>query len=201
MELDAQIEAILFFKGEAVSIKKLSTILEKSEDEIRAGLKTLEEKLHDRGIRLLSHENEVTLGTAPKVDEIIEKLTKEELSRDLGKAGLETLSIIAYRGPVSRRDIDYIRGVNSAFIVRNLLIRGLIEKVPSEKDERRFLYKPTLELLSYLGIQKVTDLPEFERVQAEISNFQEAGEKDGETENSLEEKGNKIEIKNIQSNS
>ncbi len=161
----------------------------------------LETKLHDRGIRLLIHEDEITLGTASKVDPIIEKLTKEELSRDLGKAGLETLSIIAYRGPVSRRDIDYIRGVNSAFIVRNLLIRGLIEKVPSEKDERKFLYKPTLELLSYLGIQKMTDLPEYERVQSEINNFQNTTEKEEVGKNDTEEKGHKIQITSDQTNS
>jgi segregation and condensation protein B len=75
--------------------------------------------------------------------------------KDLGKAGLETLSIILYQGPISRAEIDYIRGVNSNFILRNLLIRGLIERVENPHDQRSFLYKPTLELISYLGLSKI----------------------------------------------
>lgn len=174
MELDSYIEAILFFKGEAVSIKKLSEILGKSAPEIKDGLKVLEEKLKNRGVRLLTIGDEVALGTAGKADELIEKLTKEELSRDIGKAGLETLSIVIYRGPISRKEIDYIRGVNSTFILRNLLIRGLVEKVQAEKDQRSFLYKPTLELLSHLGIEKIEDLPEYTRVKEEIKKFEES---------------------------
>ncbi len=182
MELDAYIESILFFKGESVSIKKLSEILGKTPDEIRTGLTILEEKLKDRGIRLLSIGDEVALGTAARADELIEKLTKEELSRDIGRAGLETLSIVIYRGPVSRREIDYIRGVNSAFILRNLLVRGLVEKVSSEKDQRSFLYKPTLDLLSHLGLEKLEDLPEYQRVRTEIQQFEEAEKAEKEKE-------------------
>src|SRR4051812_45103329 len=116
MTLSSSIEAILFWKGEAVSIKKLASLLEKPEDEIRTGLAELEQKLEGRGLQIVYKEDEVMLGTASELSPVIEKLTKEELMRDLGKAGLETLSIILYRGPVSRRDIDYIRGVNSNFI-------------------------------------------------------------------------------------
>ena len=68
------------------------------------------------------------LGTAPQMSATVETLTKEELMKDLGKAGLETISIILYKGPISRAEIDYIRGVQSNFILRNLLVRGLIEK-------------------------------------------------------------------------
>ncbi|MDD5050248.1 MAG: SMC-Scp complex subunit ScpB [Candidatus Pacebacteria bacterium] len=183
MELDATLEAVLFFKGEAVSIKKLSQILEKNPAEIQDGLRVLEEKLKTRGIRLLRIGDEVALGTASKADEIIEKLTKEELSRDIGRAGLETLSIIIYRGPIARREIDYIRGVNSTFILRNLLIRGLVEKVQAEKDQRSFLYKPTLELLSHLGLEKIEDLPEYTRVKEEIKKFEESEKQTEEGEN------------------
>ncbi len=185
MELDTILEAVLFFKGESVSIKKLSQTLEKTPEEIQEGLKVLEEKLKTRGIRLLRIEDEVALGTASKADEIIEKLTKEELARDIGKSGLETLSIVIYRGPISRREIDYIRGVNSTFILRNLLIRGLVEKVASDKDQRSFLYKPTLELLSHLGIEKIEDLPEYIRVKEEIKKFEE-GEKNPEEKDAAE---------------
>lgn len=168
MNLDSYIEAVLFSRGEATPIKQLEEIFGKTREEIEIGLSDLQQKLEGRGIRLSRFEDEVALTTASKAGELIEKLTREELTKDLGKAGLETLSIILYHGPVSRREIDYIRGVNSQFILRNLLIRGLIQKVPSEKDQRTFLYKATLELLSFLGLEKINDLPQFNEVRKEI---------------------------------
>ncbi|MFA7252679.1 MAG: SMC-Scp complex subunit ScpB [Candidatus Paceibacterota bacterium] len=171
-ELDSQIEAILFWKGEPVKIKKLAESLGKSEDEIKAGLETLKEKIKGRGVELIFKDDEVMLGTASQYSALIEKLTKDELVRDLGKAGLETISIIAYKGPISRAEIDYIRGVQSNFILRNLQIRGLVEKVTDEKDQRRFLYRPTFELLSFLGVSKIEDLPEYEKVKTELEQTQ-----------------------------
>jgi len=169
--LEKQLEAVLFWKGEPISIKKLSQIFDKKEEEISAALKTLEMNLSNRGMILIFKEDEVTLGTSKDATEIIEKLTKEELVKDLGRAGLETLSIIIYQGPISRAEIDYIRGVQSTFIVRNLMIRGLVEKIPNPKDQRIFLYKPTFELLSFLGLTKIEDMPEFAEARKEIENY------------------------------
>ena len=126
---------------------------------------------NNRGLTLIQTDTEVMLGTAKEFSPLIEQLTKEELSRDLGKAGLETLSIVLYQGPISRADIDYIRGVNSQFILRNLLIRGLVERIDNPKDARSFLYKTTLDLLAHLGISKVEDLPEYEKVRSDIDAF------------------------------
>lgn len=177
-----EIEAILFWKGEPQSIKKLATSLAKTEEEIKAGLEILKEKVQNRGVELLWKNDEVMLGTSPKVSAIIERLTKEELVKDLGKAGLETISIIAYKGPISRAEIDYIRGVQSNFILRNLQIRGLVEKVTNPKDARSFLYRPTFELLQFLGVSKIEDLPEYEKVLEEFSK------------NNLENKTEDIEV-------
>lgn len=195
MQLDAQIEAILFWKGESVSVKKLADILSSTPEEINAAILILEEKLKDRGLTLVRWEDEITLGTNKALSSLIENLTKEELMRDLGKAGLETLSIILYQGPVSRAEIDYIRGVNSNFILRNLLVRGLIEKVPNPKDQRSFLYKPTLELLSYIGTNKIEDLPEYETVRKEIEVFKNTQQ---DADNALKNEGediNKVPIR------
>ncbi len=169
--LEKQLEAVLFWKGEPISIKKLSQIFGRDESDILTTLKKLEVDLSGRGIVLLFKEDEVTLGTSKDASELIEKLTKDELVRDLGKAGLETLSIIIYQGPLSRAEIDYIRGVQSNFIIRNLMIRGLIEKVPNPKDQRSFLYKPTFEMLSFMGISKIEDMPEFNEARAEIESY------------------------------
>lgn len=171
MELAKKIEAILFWKGEPVSIKKLATLLNVDAESIKTGLNELSTTLQGRGITLVQNEDEVMLGTSKDLSALIEQLTKEELTRDLGKAGLETLSIILYQGPISRANIDYIRGVNSQFIVRNLLIRGLVERVDNPTDARSFLYKPTLQLLAHLGVSKIEELPEYEKVKADIEAF------------------------------
>jgi segregation and condensation protein B len=182
MTLDAKIESILFWKAEPISISKIAKILEISEVEVKGAIETLEKNLQGRGLALVMKDDEVTLRTAPEMSGVIEKLTKEELSRDLGKAGLETLSIILYQGPISRKEIDYIRGVNSNFIVRNLLVRGLIEKVENPRDQRSFLYKPTFELLSFMGISKIEDLPEYATVKKELEVFSATEEKEKDLE-------------------
>jgi segregation and condensation protein B len=175
LSLEAQIEALLFWKAEPISVKKIADILKvKEEEEIKEAIKKLHEELRGRGLSLVEWEDQVTLGTAKEISSLIETLTKEELMKDLGKAGLETLSTILYQAPISRAEIDYIRGVNSQFILRNLLVRGLIEKIENPKDQRSFLYKPTLELLSHLGLSKNTDLPDYEKVRIDIENFKKA---------------------------
>ncbi len=174
MNLGAKIEAILFWKAEPVTIKKLASLLQTDETSVRAGIAELENALQGRGLSLIQTDSEIALGTAKELSPIIEQLTKDELTRDLGKAGLETISIILYQGPISRADIDYIRGVNSQFIVRNLLIRGLIERIDNPQDARSFLYKPTLELLAHLGTGKIEDLPEYQAIRSDIEAFKQS---------------------------
>ncbi len=171
MDLPQKIEAVLFWKAEPVSFRKLATLLDTDIGAVKAGVDQLEQALKGRGVTLVQTDEEISLGTAKELSPLIEKLTKDELTKDLGKAGLETLSIVLYQGPISRSNLDYIRGVNSQFILRSLLIRGLVERVDNPEDSRSFLYKPTLALLSHLGISKITDLPEYEQVRSEIESF------------------------------
>ncbi len=185
-KLSNGIEAVLFWKGEPVAIKKIAQILSKTEEEISAALKALESNLSGRGVSLIYKENEVALTTSKDTSELIEKLTKDELVKDLGKAGLETISIIIYQGPISRAEIDYIRGVQSNFILRNLMIRGLVEKVANPKDQRSFLYKPTFELLSYMGVTKIEDMPEFQKAREEIESYKNANQEPTEAEGKIE---------------
>ncbi len=168
MNLSATIEAILFFKAEPLTIKKLAELTNQPEETVQQALGELKQTLQGRGIALLEKDNTVILGTAPEVSGLIESIIKEELNKDLGKAGLETLAIVLYKGPVSRAEIDYIRGVNSSFILRNLTVRGLVEKINKEGDNRTFLYRPTFELLAHLGLTSVTDLPNYNTFLAEL---------------------------------
>jgi segregation and condensation protein B len=175
MNLESKLEALLFWKGEPMSKKKAREALGCSAEELDGAVKSLEASLLSRGLRVMVNGDELEMRTAPEVSDMITKLTKDELIRDLGKAGLETLSIILYKGPVKRSDIDYIRGVNSSFILRNLLIRGLIERVTEREGQggRGYSYKPTTDLLAHLGVSKLEDLPEYEKVKAELEAFGE----------------------------
>ncbi len=169
LDISAQIEALLFFKGEPVKIGFLANTLKITEDEAWSGIQILEDKLSLRGIVLIRNDNEVMLSTASAMGSTIEALLKEEISKDLGKAGLETLAIVLYRSPVARSEINYIRGVNSNYILRSLLVRGLIEKV--ESSARSTIYRPTFELLSYMGVSNVEDLPEYDNANKAVEEF------------------------------
>ncbi len=135
---------------------------------LETALGALKASLVGRGIVLVDTGSQVELRTAPGAATLIERLRKEELSKELSKASLETLSVILYRGPISRSDIDYVRGVNSTFILRSLLIRGLIERTVNPDDERSYLYRATPELLGHLGIASVSELPEYPAVLEEF---------------------------------
>ncbi len=92
------------------------------------------------------------------------------MKRDIGKAGAETLSIVLYKGPISRSEIDRIRGVNSSFILRNLLIRGLVER---EVVKNNALFSITPSLLAHLGISNKTELPNYAQVLDELEKFEQ----------------------------
>lgn len=169
--ISAQIESILFWKGEPMSFKEISKILNIEENIVRENAVILQNKLENRGIVLINSGEKLSLATNAQMSEKIAVLVKEELSKDLSKANIETLSIVLYRGAVTRSEIDYIRGVNSQFILRALAIRGLVDRETDPKDERAYLYKPSIELLSHLGITDREKLPDFEKITSDISSF------------------------------
>ena len=169
MELESKIEGLLFYKGEDVYINKLAELLNVKEEEISEALNKLEKSLLGRGLVLVRKDDRVVLGITSELSYLIESIRKEEITKELSKATLETLSIILYKNGVSRSEIDYIRGVNSSFILRNLLVRGLVEKVVDSKDNRKVLYRPTFDTLSYMNIASITELPNYEQVVASLS--------------------------------
>lgn len=185
LDISAQIEALLFFKGEAVTTGFLAKALDISDDEVRAAIAILEQKLFGRGIILMQSGDDIELRTTPAMGQVIETLLKEELNKDLGKAGLETLATVLYRGPISRSEINYLRGVNSNYILRALLVRGLIEKV--DQGGRSTVYLPTFELLSYMGVAKVEDLPGYEETTKAVEEFKQSEATDKENKNEYEE--------------
>lgn len=173
MDTKRLIEALLFWRGEPMSKGSIADALSCDLKDVEKALITLRETLSDRGITLLETADSVALTTAPAASTLIERLTREELSKDLGKAGLEALSVIVYQGPINKSDIDYIRGVNSHYILRSLMVRGLIERVTDPNDQRSYQYRATPELLALLGVTTLQSLPEFERLKTEMESFRE----------------------------
>jgi segregation and condensation protein B len=122
------------------------------------------------------------LGTSPSASSLIAEITKEELSKELSKAALETLATVLYKGPITRAEIDYIRGVNSNFILRNLQVRGLVEKIDNPADQRSYLYKPTFQLLEFMGVTRLEDLPEYAGTTDQLASFIASKEEEEKTE-------------------
>lgn len=181
MTLDQQIEGVLFYKAQPVKKATLAAFFEVSQDEVEHAATVLAERLKNGATRLTVTDTELQLVSAPELSETIEKLRKDELKKDIGKAGAETLAIILYRGPISRAEIDKIRGVNSTFIIRNLLIRGLVERQDNPKDSRSFNYAVTPALLNHLGIARREELSEFTDIMNALDAYEQAQEDEATT--------------------
>lgn len=178
MELESKIEGLLFYKGEDMTISKIAEVFKVEIEDVNQAILKLEQSLQNRGLTLIRKDNSICLGISKELSPVIESIRKEELTKDLSKASVETLSIIIYKNGVSRSEIDYIRGVNSSFIIRNLLVRGLIEKIVDEKDTRRNIYRPSFDTLSYMGVTSVENLPNYEKVRSELENVIKQENKD-----------------------
>ncbi len=176
------IEALLFVYGEPMEIKKIAKILNAKEEIVKSALNDLAMGFDNqgRGLKLIfspsgkkdsSMGERVQLVTRPEFSSLLENFIKEEFKEQLSPASLEALALISYLGPLSRAQIDYYRGVNSSFILRSLLIRGLIERFTDTQRSNVYLYQPSFDLLKYLGMSKVEDLPEYEKykINANIS--------------------------------
>ena len=175
-ELAAHIEALLFALGRPISRKELATVLQVEVAAIARAVAELQ-RGNERGIVCVDDGGEVELRVAPQAAKLIEKMRKEELAREIGRAGSETLAAVLYRGPLTRSEIDFIRGVNSSQTIRTLLMRGLLRRVPNPRDERSFSYEPTTELMAQLGLTDRDELPDYTEVRSKLSALEEAYKK------------------------
>ncbi len=177
----SQLEALLFLQGDILSYKKIGSLLSLSDEEVMGACYALEQLLADekRGLMLVRTQEGCQLATKPSHADIVESFLKEGMKEDLTPATTETLSLIAYFGPITRSDIDYIRGVNSTFTIRTLLVRGLIEKAGQEGHS--YVYRVSADFLKTLGVSCEKELPQYDSYrelhkklfeQAETSNEQ-----------------------------
>lgn len=165
MSIKSKIESLLFISAKPMTAKQLSTLLKKKEDEVKeAGEKLVEEyRENKKGIQIIKNGSKYQMVSSPENSQIVQEFVQDETTGELSRPSLETLTIVAYRGPISKIDLDRIRGVNCSLILRNLLLRGLIEaKVDKIKDDT--YYTVTLDFVRFLGINDIKELPDFERL-------------------------------------
>lgn len=160
------LESLLFSKGTSISIGQLAKAADVKKVDVKKAVNDLinDYKSADRGINIIKNGGSIQLVTKPENASYIEKIIKRDLQDSLSKAALEVVSIIAYRGPISRLDIESIRGVNSSFTLRNLLMRGMITRTINKNDQRGYLYKISFEFMKKLGLNNIKDLPNYEKL-------------------------------------
>ena len=170
MEKKYLIESLLFASGHPQSYKKLEEVLNISVSDIEILLKELAQDYENnkRGLRLVFLENKVQLVAALDSVEVIKNLVKSDFEEDLSPAALETLAIIAYRGALSRAEVENLRGVNCSFILQSLAIRGLVEKKNNPIDGRSYVYNVTFDFLKHLGLSNLAELPNYEELKNKI---------------------------------
>jgi segregation and condensation protein B len=154
------VESLLFVAEKPISLKEIADASGVMVGEIQKHLKEIENDYLERGIRLIRKGDYFLFVTAPENSKEVSLLLNEELRHDLSQAALETLAIIAYKQPLTRSEIEEIRGINSDSIVRNLLIRGLIAEVGrKETVGKPILYGTTMEFVQHFGLDKEESLP------------------------------------------
>ncbi len=160
------IESLLLASGDPLELKKISKIIKEPLEKIEKNVEALIEKYNQEngGLQIIEQNQRIQLVSNPDNFVYLKKLIKVDTESQLTSAAQETLAIVAYRGPLSRAEIDLIRGVNSSFILRNLMVRGLVERVSRKNKIRGYLYQVTLGFLKQMGISKIEDLPDYEKL-------------------------------------
>lgn len=168
LELNALVEAILFVSPEPLSADQIASILDSTPRLVKKALEEIDALYESRGIRLQYHRNKIQITTAPEAAPVLEKVLNLETTSTLSQAALEALSIVAYQQPITRPQIDAIRGVNSDGVLRTLLNKGLIDDVGrADGPGRPILYSTTPDFLKYFGLSSYDELPplDFEEIQ------------------------------------
>lgn len=177
-KLQSIIESILFVSGEPIKLAKLAKITGVELEKVELALEVLGSRYAslESGLSLLRKGDEVQLASKPENAESVESLVKSELADSLSNPAVEVVSIIAYRGPISKTEIEAIRGVNCSYTLRNLLLRGLIERSDNPRDSRGYVYSISFDFLKKLGLESVKNLPQYgilsvdERIKSIVEN-------------------------------
>lgn len=165
--MPAILESILFVHGEPMALDRMCAAVGADEDTVRGALAELGRSYEGRGLVLMEKDGMWQLGTHPACARYVEALARGEFGPALSRAAMETLAVIAYKGPISRANLEYIRGVNSSFTLRALMMRGLIERADNLKDARTHVWRVSMDFLKYLGLARMEDLPRYQELSRE----------------------------------
>lgn len=162
LELSSRIEALLFVADEPAQLRQLAQALEVTERDVEAALDQLAERCRERGLRLQRSDRQVQFVTAPQAAPDVQRFLGLDNTSTLSTAALETLALVAYRQPLTRSEIEAIRGVNCDSVLRTLLSRGLVAAQGRlDQAGRPIIYGTTFEFLQYFGLSDLSDLPDW----------------------------------------
>ncbi|PIT94395.1 SMC-Scp complex subunit ScpB [Candidatus Falkowbacteria bacterium CG10_big_fil_rev_8_21_14_0_10_39_9] len=166
--LKSQIESLLFVANKPLTAKELADLLKIKSEEVEAAMQELSANYlsSESGLQVIKNNGKYQLVSSAENAAIVQEFIKDETSGELSRPSLEALTVIAYRGPIAKIDLDRIRGVNCSLIIRNLLIRGLIEE-KADKEKKESFYNVTMDFIRYLGINQLEDLLDYERLHAD----------------------------------
>ena len=166
--VESVLASLLFAVAKPLSHKDLVKFLDINEEDLKKAIKNLQEQYNtaNSGLQIAVNSGKVQMISNPNNGKILQEYFKEEISGELTKPSLESLTIIAYRQPISKEELEQIRGVNCSLIIRNLLIRGFIEQ-DDNKNNLVPMYSVTMDFLRHLGISSVEELPDYEKLNSD----------------------------------
>ena len=168
--LKSKIESLLFISNQPFSVKKLADLTKSERDKVEEAVKELMAGYNQegKGMAVQKIGDNVQMVTSADNSKLVKDYIKEETTGELTRPALETLTIVAYRGPISRAEIEQIRGVNCAIILRNLLMRGLVEG-KEDKKKMQTSYNITFDFLKFLGLNEQSELPDYDKLNSSES--------------------------------
>jgi len=165
MNLSSQLETILFVASKPLSVKKIAKVLSVQDQDIFEAFSVLSQKYNqsESGVVILENNGELQMVSNSENKLVAENFVKAEISDELTKPQLETLTVVSYCGPITRPELDQIRGVNCSLILRNLMMRGLV-KESEEQNSILPKYEVTMEYLRHLGLGSISELPDYDKL-------------------------------------
>ena len=162
------VESILFATGKTIKYKEIMSFINIKEEELKEIISSIKEKYNkdDSGIHVLDNNSKLQFVTNPDNGKVMQEYFADEITGELSRPSLETITIISYRQPISKEELEQIRGVNCSLILRNLLIRGFVES-KSSQGGLLINYSTTTDFLRHLGIDSVKDLPDYEKLNSD----------------------------------
>ena len=166
--LKSKIESLLFISPKPLSINKIANLAGKDKKEVKEAITELMEEFNknNKGVQIIKNGWKFQMTTTSQNSKLINDFIKEEISGELTRPSLETLTIVVYRAPITKPELEQIRGVNCSLILRNLMIRGLVEQ-EEDKKIKQIYYRPTFDFLRFLGIKDVSELPNYEKLNSD----------------------------------